>query len=50
VRGEIAERAEREMHVVRAQTDVWTEKREKDLRKVRSVAESGCQQQTEIKK
>jgi hypothetical protein len=42
--GEIAEGPEREMHVVRPQADVWKEKREKDLRKVRSVAESGCQQ------
>jgi hypothetical protein len=34
----------REMHCVRAQADIRKEKSRKDLREMRSVAESGCQQ------
>jgi hypothetical protein len=37
------------MPVVRPQAGVWKEKSRKDLRGLRSVAESGCQKQTEIK-
>jgi hypothetical protein len=37
------------MSGVRPQAGVWKEKSRKDLRGLRSVAESGCQKQTEIK-
>jgi hypothetical protein len=41
VRSKIAEGAEWEMHVVRAQADIRKEKSEKDLHGLRDVAESG---------
>jgi hypothetical protein len=41
VRGKITKGTEREMHVVRAQADIWKEKSEKDLHGLRDVAESG---------